>query len=123
MYCPKCGELMKQTYVDYSNGTLYEQSLECKCGVAYEFAYGSERFLDSEGKEIKVNEDETYMNIFEVFQCRVGTMFRIPETEEFEEEFVDLINIGNNIKSLVSENGTQIALTDAYLNAEYIKEN
>ncbi|MDU3410156.1 hypothetical protein [Clostridium sp.] len=123
MYCPKCDKLMKQTYVDYLNNTLCEQTLECECGVVYEFAYGAEIFLDNEGKEIKVNKDKTHMNIFEVFQCKVGTMFRIPETEEFEEEFVDLIE-RNGVKLLVyNDTGKPVSLSDAYLNSEYIKEN
>lgn len=63
------------------------------------------------------------MNIIEVFQCRVGTMFRIPETEEFEEEIVDLTE-RNGVKLLVyNDSGKSVILSDAYLNAEYIREN
>lgn len=63
------------------------------------------------------------MNIFEVFECKVGTLFRIPETEEFEEEFVSLTS-SLEVKFLVyKETGNRIPLTEAYLRAEYIKIN
>lgn len=58
MHCPECNKLMKQTYVDRMsllNPMTCEEILECACGVSYEFAYGSERFLDKEGREIKIN--------------------------------------------------------------------
>lgn len=63
------------------------------------------------------------MNIYQVFEHKVGTLFRIPETEEFEEEFVSLTS-SLEVKFLIyNETGRRVPLTEAYLKAEYIKEN
>lgn len=59
------------------------------------------------------------MNILEVFKHKVGTRFRIPEDDDFEEEFVEIVNIGK-VKGLVNEDGKKVVLTDAFINSEYV---
>lgn len=62
------------------------------------------------------------MNISEVFKYGEGTMFRTPEDDEFDEEFVEIAS-RNGIKRLVDERGNNVSLSEAYLKADYIKEN
>lgn len=62
------------------------------------------------------------MNISDVFKYDEGTMFRIPEDDKFDEEFVEIVS-RRGIKILIDERGNNVSLSEAYLKADYIKKN